>query len=86
MDGFLNLLKPPGMTSSDAVVFVRRSLGVKAKVGHARHVGPGSRRRIAGHDGKASAFLTCLSTSKKPTSPKSHWAAPRIRRMRRALP
>ena len=26
MDGFINLLKPPGMTSSDAVVYVRKRL------------------------------------------------------------
>lgn len=33
-DGFLNLLKPPGMTSSDAVVMVRRTLPKGVKVGH----------------------------------------------------
>jgi tRNA pseudouridine55 synthase len=32
-DGFLNLLKPPGMTSHDAVGFVRRHL-VQNRVGH----------------------------------------------------
>ena len=34
MDGFLCLLKPPGMTSSDAVVMVRRTLPKGTKVGH----------------------------------------------------
>ena len=34
MDGFINLLKPPGMTSHDAVGYVRRQLGEK-KIGHA---------------------------------------------------
>ena len=34
MDGFVNFLKPPGMTSHDAVGYVRRQLGEK-KVGHA---------------------------------------------------
>ena len=33
-DGFLNLLKPPGMTSSEAVVMVRKTLPRGAKVGH----------------------------------------------------
>lgn len=33
-DGFLNLLKPPGMTSSDAVVLVRRAFARGTKVGH----------------------------------------------------
>jgi len=32
-DGFLNLLKPPGMTSHDVVAFVRRALGLR-RVGH----------------------------------------------------
>lgn len=35
MNGFLCVLKPPGMTSSDVVVRVRRKLGRGAKVGHA---------------------------------------------------
>ena len=34
MDGFINLLKPPGMTSSDAVVALRRRLPRSTKVGH----------------------------------------------------
>ena len=29
-DGFLNFLKPPGMTSSDAVVLVRRKLTARS--------------------------------------------------------
>ena len=33
-DGFLNLLKPPGMTSSDAVVMVRKAFPRGTKVGH----------------------------------------------------
>lgn len=40
MDGFINLLKPPGMTSSDAVVFVRRRLPRGTKVGHAGTLDP----------------------------------------------
>lgn len=41
MDGFINLLKPPGMTSHDAVGYVRRQLGEK-KVGHAGTLDPGA--------------------------------------------
>ncbi len=41
MDGVLNLLKPPGMTSHDVVAFVRRTLGVK-KAGHAGTLDPGA--------------------------------------------
>ncbi len=40
MDGFINLLKPPGMTSSDAVVFVRRLLARGVKVGHGGTLDP----------------------------------------------
>ncbi|MFZ5816394.1 MAG: tRNA pseudouridine(55) synthase TruB [Bacillota bacterium] len=40
MDGVLNLLKPPGMTSHDVVSVVRRALGVK-KVGHTGTLDPG---------------------------------------------
>ena len=29
MDGVINVLKPPGMTSSDVVVYLRRLLKVK---------------------------------------------------------
>ncbi|HEY3368533.1 MAG TPA: tRNA pseudouridine(55) synthase TruB [Symbiobacteriaceae bacterium] len=40
MDGILNLLKPPGMTSHDVVYAVRRVLKVK-KVGHTGTLDPG---------------------------------------------
>ena len=39
MHGVVNLLKPPGMTSHDAVAFVRRVLGLK-KVGHTGTLDP----------------------------------------------
>jgi tRNA pseudouridine55 synthase len=40
MDGILNLLKPPGMTSHDVVSAVRRALSIK-KVGHTGTLDPG---------------------------------------------
>lgn len=40
MDGFINLLKPPGMTSSDAVVFVRKRLPRGVRVGHGGTLDP----------------------------------------------
>ncbi|HVF11446.1 MAG TPA: hypothetical protein VNA16_11615, partial [Abditibacteriaceae bacterium] len=39
MHGVLNLLKPPGMTSHDAVAFVRRVAGLK-RVGHTGTLDP----------------------------------------------
>lgn len=41
MDGVLNLLKPPGMTSHDVVDFVRRTLGLR-RVGHTGTLDPGA--------------------------------------------
>ena len=41
MNGVINFLKPPGMTSNGAVVFLRGLLGVK-KTGHAGTLDPGA--------------------------------------------
>lgn len=40
MNGFINLLKPPGMTSSDAVLAVRKKLPRGVKVGHGGTLDP----------------------------------------------
>lgn len=40
MNGFLCVMKPPGMTSSDVVVTVRRKMKHKEKVGHAGTLDP----------------------------------------------
>ncbi|WP_204486607.1 tRNA pseudouridine(55) synthase TruB [Caldicoprobacter guelmensis] len=40
MDGVINVLKPPGMTSNDVVVYLRRLL--KEKVGHTGTLDPGA--------------------------------------------
>lgn len=39
MNGIINVLKPPGMTSHDVVYFIRRQLGIK-KVGHTGTLDP----------------------------------------------
>lgn len=39
MNGILNVLKPPGMTSSDVVVYLRKQLGIK-KTGHTGTLDP----------------------------------------------
>lgn len=41
LNGILNVLKPPGMTSFDVVAFLRRVLGEK-KIGHAGTLDPGA--------------------------------------------
>ncbi|NLG25420.1 MAG: tRNA pseudouridine(55) synthase TruB [Clostridiales bacterium] len=40
MDGYINLLKPPGMTSSDAVVRVRKMLPRGTRIGHGGTLDP----------------------------------------------
>jgi len=40
VDGFINFLKPPGMTSHDVVAFIRKQLRIK-KVGHTGTLDPG---------------------------------------------
>ena len=40
MDGIINVLKPPGMTSHDVVQFIRRTLHIR-KVGHTGTLDPG---------------------------------------------
>jgi tRNA pseudouridine55 synthase len=39
MDGILNILKPPGMTSHDVVAYIRKKYGIK-KVGHSGTLDP----------------------------------------------
>ncbi|NLM46850.1 MAG: pseudouridine synthase, partial [Firmicutes bacterium] len=41
MNGILNILKPPGMTSHDAVDYIRRLAGIK-RVGHTGTLDPGA--------------------------------------------
>ncbi|MFA4884587.1 MAG: tRNA pseudouridine(55) synthase TruB [Desulfotomaculaceae bacterium] len=52
MNGFINILKPPGMTSHDVVNFIRRTLGVK-KAGHTGTLDPGA----------AGVLVVCLGSA-----------------------
>ncbi|OPX86229.1 MAG: tRNA pseudouridine synthase B [Pelotomaculum sp. PtaB.Bin104] len=52
MNGILNVLKPPGMTSHDLVSFVRRTLKIK-KAGHTGTLDPGA----------AGVMVVCLGRS-----------------------
>ena len=40
-EGFLNILKPPGMSSHDVISVARRVLSIK-KIGHAGTLDPGA--------------------------------------------
>jgi len=57
MDGVINVLKPPGMTSSDVVVYLRRLLKVK-KVGHTGTLDPGA----------AGVLLVCIGKATRVAS------------------
>ena len=63
MDGILNLLKPPGMTSSDAVVDVRRLFHQK-KVGHTGTLDPGAAGVLPICLGKATRLFDYLMEKK----------------------
>lgn len=59
MDGFLNILKPPGMTSFDVVAFLRKLLKIK-KIGHLGTLDPGAAGVLPIAIGKATRFLEYL--------------------------
>lgn len=65
MNGFLNLLKPPGMTSSDAVVQIRRTLPGREKVGHAGTLDPEAAGVLPIMIGKASRLFDLLADKEK---------------------
>lgn len=56
MNGFLNVLKPPGMSSSDVVVALRRILREK-RVGHTGTLDPGAAGVLAVAVGKATRAI-----------------------------
>jgi tRNA pseudouridine55 synthase len=64
MDGVLNLLKPPGMTSHDVVSFVRRTLNTK-KVGHTGTLDPGVAGVLPICLGKATRLAEYVTDSEK---------------------
>ena len=65
MNGFLVVLKPPGMTSSDVVVRIRRQLGRKEKVGHAGTLDPEASGVLPLMVGKAARLFDYLVEKEK---------------------
>lgn len=63
MDGFLNVLKPPGMTSHDVVYTVRRLTGAKA--GHGGTLDPGAAGVLPVAVGKATRLTEFLLDKEK---------------------
>lgn len=64
MNGVINFLKPPGMSSNGAVVFLRGLLGVK-KTGHAGTLDPGACGVLPICVGKATKISSYLMGGKK---------------------
>ena len=86
MDGFINLLKPPGMTSSDAVVYVRKRLPRGTKVGHAGTLDPEAAGVLPVMVGRAARLSDYIMTGEKEYICEIALGVPPIRRMRRARP
>ena len=77
MDGFINFLKPPGMTSHDAVGYVRRQLGEK-KVGHAGTLDPGAAGVLPVAVGRATRLIEYLDSVEKAYRAELVFGFPRI--------
>ena len=66
LNGIINVLKPPGMTSSDVVVYLRKLLKVK-KVGHAGTLDPNAAGVLVVCVGKATKVVDYLMNDNKIT-------------------
>ncbi len=64
MDGFINFLKPPGITSHQCVAMFRKMLGIK-KIGHAGTLDPGAAGVLPICIGKGTKAAAYLLESKK---------------------
>lgn len=65
MNGFLPLLKPPGMTSSDAVLAIRKRLPKGTRVGHAGTLDPNAAGVLPIMIGKATRLFDYLADKQK---------------------
>lgn len=64
MNGILNVLKPPGMTSHDVVSFVRKVCGIK-KVGHTGTLDPGAAGVLPVCIGKSTKIVDYIMNDRK---------------------
>lgn len=64
MNGILNILKPPGMTSHDVVSYVRKKSGFK-KVGHTGTLDPGAAGILPVCIGKSTKIVDFIMNDKK---------------------
>lgn len=64
MDGVINVLKPPGMTSHDVVQFIRKLIGQR-KVGHTGTLDPGAAGVLPVCLGKATKIIQYMNHDKE---------------------
>ena len=64
MDGILNVLKPPGMTSHDVINWIRKNLNVK-KAGHTGTLDPGAAGVLPVCLGKATRVIPYINEDRK---------------------
>lgn len=64
INGFINVLKPPGMTSHDVVSFIRRTYKIK-KVGHAGTLDPAAAGVLPIAVGKATRLIEYMTDADK---------------------
>lgn len=64
MNGILNILKPPGMTSHDVVSYIRKITGIK-KVGHTGTLDPGAAGVLPICIGKSTKIVDFLMNDRK---------------------
>ncbi len=64
MNGIINVLKPPGMTSHDVIAFIRKTLGIK-KAGHTGTLDPEAAGVLPVCIGKATKAVQYLSDRSK---------------------
>lgn len=64
MNGIINVLKPPGMTSNDVVTFIRKITGIK-KVGHTGTLDPGAAGVLPVCIGKSTKIVDYIMKDKK---------------------
>lgn len=64
MDGIINILKPPGMTSHDVVLYIRHLIGIK-KVGHTGTLDPDAAGVLPVCIGRATKIVEYISNNFK---------------------
>ena len=64
MNGVINILKPPGLTSHDVVAYLRRLLKIK-KVGHTGTLDPGAAGVLPVCIGKATRLSSYITDETK---------------------